>query len=459
MASDFRQIQRQEQSLVLTPQLKKSLEILQAPSLQLREIIDAELAVNPLLEEISFDTSIERPQTIGKKSEQDFDEFDDHSENDETSDFNSEQIKRDFILNSIPDHRSLQEHLLNEAALDAKDEKIAKAFINLTGSLDERGFLLPDALENARASGIDEASLQQALELLRDSEPSGIGAFDMRDSLMLQLKHNGRSGSLAYRILDDHYLLLMKRKVEEIAEFENRSPSEVELAISEIAKLNTSPASEFDVQEEKFISADVIFYKTPDGDWSVNLSNDDIPRLQINSEYRKMVATGKMRPEELSYVKEKIRDGKQLLEAIEMRKKTIEKIALAIIAKQPDFFENGTDALKPMTMRDIAEMINVHPTTVGRAVSEKYAQTPFGLLPLKIFFSGGYESDNGKEISSESVKNKIAKIIEDESPQSPLSDSQIAELLAKDGVNVARRTIAKYREELGIASKNLRKRF
>ncbi len=463
MASEFEQSQRQEQKLMLTPQLQRSLEILQAPSIDLREIIDAELKVNPLLEEASID--LERPKTIGENFDEDFDDFNeddnaDDSPYQENSDFSDVQKNRDFILNSIPDHSSLQEYLLNEASLDAKNESVAKAFKSLVGSLDERGFLSADAIENALATGVDRKSADEALQLLRECEPAGIGAFDMRESLMLQLERNARSGSLAYRILENHYQLLMKRKVEEIANLENRKPSEVESAIVEIAKLSTSPASEFEPQEEKFISPDIIFFKTQDDDWSAELARDNLPRLQINQEYRKMAALGKMKSDELAYIKEKIRDGKWFMEAIETRRKTLEKIALAIIAKQPDFFKNGVDALKPMIMRDVADMIGVHPTTVGRAISEKYAQTPFGLYPLKIFFSGGYESDeDGEGVSSESVKNRIAKIVEDESPKSPLSDSKISEILASEGVKIARRTVSKYREELGIAPKNLRKRF
>ena len=455
MAAEFGQIQRQEQSLVLTAQLKRSLEILQAASLDLEHIVAAELKSNPLLEEIPPD-DFERPQTVGESADDDFGGIDEPSQN---SDADKEQKTRDFILNSLPDKTSLQEHLLQEANLDAATPEIAKAFENLAGSLDERGFLLPDALDNARAAGFDEKTVSAALELLRDSEPSGIGAFDMRDSLMLQLEHKGLSGSLAYRILEDRYDLLLKRKVAEIAELENRSPAAVEEAIGEIAKLHTSPASEYAAENERYIEPELTFFKNDDGIWDVEMSRDTLPRLRINPEYRKMAADGNVRPDERSYIKEKIRDGKSLMDAIEMRQKTLLKIGRAILEKQADFFERGKDALKPMTMQDVADEIGVHPTTVGRAVSEKYAQTPFGLFPLKSFFSGGYESSGGGEMSSAAVKNLIKKIVAEESPRAPLSDAKIADMLAEDGVNVARRTVAKYREELSIPPKSLRKRF
>ncbi len=459
MASEFRQVQRQEQSLVLTPQLKRSLEILQAASLDLSKIIEAEIKNNPLLEEAPPEDYADKPETLGESADfDDTDAADDYAAQAKSDSYN-EQKRRDFILNSLPDRKSLQEHLLGEANLDAKSESVVRAFANLAGSLDERGFLLPDAIDNARSAGFDDKTVADALDLLRGSDPPGIGAFDMRDSLMLQLERKNMGSSLAYRIMENHYALLLKRKVAEIAELENTSPENVEAAIGEIAKLNTSPASEYAAETEKIVLPELLFYKDDDGIWRVELSNDCLPRFRINPEYRKMAADGKMRPDELSYIREKIRDGKMLMEAVDMRQKTILKIGQAVLKRQADFFENGRDSLRPMTMQDVADDIGVHPTTVGRAISEKYAQTPFGVFPLKFFFSGGYESTGGGSLSSESVKNMIRKIIDDESPRSPLSDSKIAELLAEEGVNIARRTVAKYREELGIATKALRRRF
>lgn len=454
MSAEFRQIQKQEQTLALTPQLKRSLEILQAASLDLVKIIDAELKNNPMLEETDYDEFAERPETLGGTPEEDAEDYGESNHN-----FDKEQKNRDFFLNSLPDKKSLQEHLIIEAELDAKNERIAKAFVNLIGSLDERGFLLPDAIDTARAAGFDKKTIDEAVSLLRNCDPPGIGAFDMRDSLMLQLERKNLSAALPYRILESHYELLLKRKVEEIAELENKTPSDVENAIAEIAKLKTSPAADYTAETERFIFPELVFYKDENDIWRVDTVKDRVPRLRINPEYRRLIMDGNMRPEEQSYIREKIRDGKFLMDAVEMRQKTLLKIGQTILQKQIDFFENGKDALKPMTMQDVADVVELHPTTVGRAISDKYAETPFGLLPLKFFFSGGYESSGGESLSSESVKNKIKKIVEEESPRSPLSDSKIAKILAEDGVAVARRTVAKYRDELGIAPKNLRKRF
>ncbi|MBQ6535002.1 MAG: RNA polymerase factor sigma-54, partial [Opitutales bacterium] len=398
------------------------------------------------------------PETVGSSdgAERDFDYDDYPGEIRMPSPDDGE--KRDFFLNSIPDRQSLRERLINDAAIDAQDENVAGAFEYLVGALDERGFLPPDALEGAARAGFGEAAASAALKLLQESEPAGIGAFDMRGSLMLQLERKAMGGSLAHSILENRYELLMKRKVEEIAKLENCDVSDVENAIAQIAKLSTSPAASFEAQAEKYISPDLVFYKTPGGKWAADTPKDAVPRLRINPEYRAMSASPKLRDDERAYIKEKIRDGKLLMEALEMRQKTLEKIGSAIIAKQPEFFKSGIGALKPMTMADVAEIVGVHPTTVGRAVADKYAETPFGLLPLKTFFGVGYDGAE-TDLSGRAVKDKIAKIVEDESPRSPLSDSQIAEMLEAEGVKIARRTVAKYREQLGIAPKNLRKRF
>ena len=449
--ADIRQSMRQEQTLALTPQLKKSLEILQAQSLELSKIIDQELKTNPMLEDMSAENVGERPETIGN----DYEDYDFQNYRSTEAD----QRARDFFLNSIPHRPSLREYLLREANLEAESPKVAGALDALIGSMDERGFLSADALENARNEGFSETEIQDALKILRSAEPSGIGAFDMRDCLLIQLDRKGLRDSLAYKILDARFELLMRRRVAEIAELEDVAPEDVEDAISEIAKLNTSPASEFAQEDEKYISPDIFYKKDADGIWHAELSGDHIPKLRINPEYRQMMADGKLRKEEASYVKEKIRDGKFLMDSIAQRQKTLLRIGDAILERQIDFFEKGKDAVKPMTMQDVADMVELHPTTVGRAVSEKYAQTPYGLLPLKFFFSGGFEAVGGDSFASVSVKNKIKKIVEDESARAPLSDAKIADMLAEDGINIARRTVAKYREELGIAPKNLRKRF
>ena len=459
MPPEMKQTQRVEQGLALTPQLKRSLEILQASALELSETVARELRTNPLLEDCTSEEIVERPQSVGETGDSDADSADDYDSQASEDFAKSENLKRDFALNSIPDKISLSEYLLNESKLDAPSANVAKAFAFLVGALDDRGFLPRETIDNAILKGFIKSDVDTALKLLRNSEPSGIGAFDMRDSLMLQLEHKGLGASLAYRILESHFDLLLRRRVSEIAKAENKTEADVENAIGEIAKLKTSPAYEFAEEEQKYITADVAYKKSPEGVWVAELTNEYVPRLRINSEYRKMAAEPNLRKEEAAYIGAKIREGKFIIDAIEHRQQTLLKIAYAILELQPDFFEKGVEALRPMTMQEVADIVEVHPTTVGRAVSEKYADTPFGIMALKSFFSAGYDSSSGDSVASASVKERIKAIVSEESAQAPLSDSKIAEMLSEDGVNIARRTVAKYREELNIAPKNLRKRF
>lgn len=454
MATEMGQSQRIEQGLAITPQLKRSLEILQAPTLDLHDMIVNELQTNPILEEISPAEIPEKPESVGENP----DDFDGEDLQPSQNNQSDEQLKRDFVLNSIPDTQSLREYLLNESKLDAENARVAEAFEALVGAMDDRGFLDADAVENAVSKGFDEKIVRQALDMLRNSSPSGIGAFDIRDSLMLQLEHKHMGNSLAYKILEDHFDLLLKRRVNEIAEIENRTVEDVENAISEIAKLSTSPAIDFAEDIERYITPDIV-YKKENQAWTAELTNEYIPKLRINPEYRQMIAEGKLRKDAESYVKEKIREGKSFMEAVEQRQNTLLKIARAILLKQPDFFESGAEALRPMTMQDVADIVQLHPTTVGRAVSEKFAETPHGLYPMKFFFNSGYNNSSGDSIASASVKEKIRDIVSSEPPQKPFSDAKIAEILAEDGITIARRTVAKYREEIGIPTKSLRKRF
>ena len=468
MQQDFKQSQNLEQGLTLTPQLKRSLEILQKPALELREMVAQELRTNPLLEDLRDEEYM--PERTDKQNS-DGGDFDDSpvgeiypSQSD--ADYAAQsgeaariQKARDFALNSIQDKISLEEYLLNEANIDADDEPTARAFAHLCGRLDDRGFLDSDAVDSALRAGFDKNTVDSALRLLRNSDPPGIGAFDMRDSLMLQLERAGEGESLAHRILERRYDLLMKRKVMEMAKLEQTTQEEVERAIARISKLHTSPAHEFSAGDEIYITPDLDFYKDADGQWSVRLISDGLPKLRINPEYRRMCAEGALKKGEAAYVREKMRDAKSVMDALEQRRNTLLKIGAVILDRQRAFFERGPDALQPMRMQEAADIIGIHATTVGRALAGKYAETPFGIFALKDFFGGGYEADGGASVASSSVKEKIRAIVESESPRAPMSDSAIASALASDGINIARRTVAKYREELGIAPKNIRRRF
>ena len=485
MQQGLSQSQKLEQGLSLTSQLKRSLEILQAPSLELEEMVSRELSSNPLLEEVSGSGdgvvfSLEPCKTRKRTSEEgDFDDSFDSTVSgggeiiprggDEfeyadsvESDSVEANMRRDYIFNSAEQPESSTEYILKQAVLDSPDRITAKACAFLVSLMDERGFIPSDALERTKAEGYSDEEASAALKLLRGMSPAGIGAFDMRDSLMLQLEHKGRADSVAYRILRDHYDLLMKRKVSEIASSMRISAAEVESAINSLSELKTSPLRDFDNSPSDYVCVDLIAKRGDDGLWRAELTNERVPELRINTEYRNMLALGKLGKEAKAYVGEKTREGKFLIEAIAHRQRTLKSIGDQICMRQSAFFSGGGfGALKPLTMQTVAEALDMHPTTVSRAVSEKYMQTPFGVVPLKRFFVSSVASADGEqEVSNAAVKSLLSEIISVVSASDPLSDSEIAKIL-KDSYNmsVARRTVAKYRDALGIPPKSLRKRY
>ncbi len=456
MENNLQQNQRQEQNVVLTPAQQRNLEILQKPVLELQKYLEEQVAQNPLLD-VDENQDEPRPENIGESLDDDLssDENDDFAES-ESEQAQKLQQRHDFILNSEPDTARLGEDLLNNARLDASSPKVVEAFEQIIEHLDSRGFLPENIEEMMSEQDLQKQDIADALKLLHESEPAGIGARNLRECFLIQLEKLEMRETLAYRVVADDFDLFMKRKVDEIAERENRSISDVENAIATLAKLNSSPAHEYTVPEENELIADVKFFKKDDT-WQVELTNLYIPKLRVNSQYRQMMAEGSLDNTTLKYVKEKIDEAKSLIDAIKQRQNTTLKIARAILKRQGDFFENAR--LSPMTRQDIASDIAMHASTIGRAISGKNAETPFGIIPLKNFFSNSLENDSGEEVSTKSIKEKIADIVASEDPASPHSDAKIAELLAQEGLTVARRTVAKYREELNIPSKIMRKRF
>lgn len=435
----FGQYANLEQNLTLAPQMRQSLKVLQAGSLELRRMANAELQSNPLLEEV--------PPELPEVSLED------------PAPREGDGVARDRFFESIPQRESFQESLRTQAALELRDGAVLRAFNFLADLLDERGFLPPEAFKEAEAAGIPPADASAAAEFMRSCDPPGVGASDFRECFMIQLKRRGRENSLAYAVLESFYPLLQKRRVPEIARGLMVSEGDVERAIAEISTLDMSPAKTFSDDGARAVSADLRYFKRG-GAWDVELTNEYVPRLRINNAYREMIARGGLSREDVSYMKGRMRDARDIIDAVEQRQRTLLAIGRAILAGQPEFFVRGRDFLKPMTMAEIAEVVGVHPTTVSRAVSEKYAQIGYSFVPLKFFFAGGYSTGgDGGGVASTSVKSEIGAIIGGEPPSRPYSDGEIAEMLKARNIDIARRTVAKYREELGIPAKSLRRRF
>ncbi len=476
--------QRQNQSLVLAPQLRHSLKILQVAALDLRSVIQEELQSNPTLEELPMEgVSLDQEQTEGaaennesgegadNREEMDFskeydiltkldDDWKDYmSQAGGAQPYTSEDAeRRQHFFDSLVSETSLQEHLMRQAELADTPDDVLKALAHLVGSLDDRGFLTQSAPDVALQAGLPLDSVQEAVRQLKTFEPAGIGAADLAECLLLQLGVKGRSDCLAARIIREHFALLTRRRIPEIARKLGVHTDDVQEAIEEIGALDPAPGRRFAEDNNRVVVPDVTVEKDDD-EWKIHLNSDYIPRLRISSTYKDLIAKGSLSKQERDYLRERIRSGKFLINSIDQRQQTIERITREIIKVQLEFFEHGVSKLRPLTMTQIADVVGVHETTVSRAIANKYIKTPHGVFEFKFFFTPGYQSDSGASVSNTSVKDMINDLISGEDRSRPLSDQEIVVKLQEKGINIARRTVAKYREELGLLPSNLRREY
>jgi RNA polymerase sigma-54 factor len=495
--------QRQTQSLVLAPQLRHSLKILQVAALDLRSVIQEELQSNPTLEELPMEgmsldnkspdengasegdgadsgsdaanTAAPTDQTEGepKRDEMDFSkdkEFEILGKLDEdwrdhmasvggAQPYTAEDAeRRQHFFDSLVSETSLQEHLMQQAELTDLSAQELEAMRHLVGSLDDRGFLTQTPADVALQTGLPLTAVQAALKVLRNFDPPGIGAHDLADCLLAQLVAKGRGASLAARMIRDQFELLTRRRIPELARKLGADADDVQSAIEEIGKLDPAPGRRFAEDNNRVVVPDVTVERDGD-DWKISLNSDYIPRLRISSTYRDLIAKGTLSKQERDYLRERMRSGKFLIDSIEQRQRTIERITREIINAQKEFFDNGVSALKPLTMTQIADVVGVHETTVSRAIANKYVRTPHGVFDFKYFFTPGYQADSGAAVSNTSVKEMIGDLINMEDKGAPLSDQELVGKLLDKGITIARRTVAKYREELGILPSNLRRDY
>lgn len=481
--------QRQTQQLVLAPQLRQSLKILQVAALDLRSTILEELQNNPTLEEQSMESiSLDNPTPDAERSENATPE---RSEGREELQFENnfevlnklDQDWRDYMadigggggggtgftqedaerrqhfFDSLVGDTSLQEHLLQQARLADLDEMQIEAMRFLIGSLDNNGFLTSSVNDVALLAGLPLSVVQQAHAALKLFDPPGIGCANLQDSLRQQLLLQGLSKSIPARIIKDHFLLLTRRRIPEIARKMNLDLETIQNAVAVIAALDPAPGRKFGDDSNRVVVPDVVIEKVMD-EWVVSLNSDYIPRLRVSPTYKDLLAKGTLSKEERDYLQEKMRSGRFLINSIGQRQQTIERISQEILKRQISFFEEGVSKLQPLTMTKVADAVGVHETTVSRAIANKYMQTPHGVFEMKYFFTPGYQSeDGGAAVSNTSVKDMIAAIIAGEDASKPLSDQEIVGKIGERNIKIARRTVAKYREELGILPSNLRREY
>lgn len=498
MAQGLQLSQRLSQSLVLAPQLQQSLALLQAPTLELKALVEAELQQNPVLEEMASgetdmaDRNVEgdSPSESADPAEPPADlnpDFGDAGEGGESApvdDFQAEfeklvqldqewrdhfsqtntpnratpedEERRQFMFDSLVAGTSLAENLLEQVRdciLPEVDHHIAELII---GNIDDYGYLKASVEEISAISNVPGDKILEVLKVVQTFDPVGVGARDLRECLMLQLEREGEQESLEYEIVRDYMEALGKRRIPEIARGTGASVEEVQESLAKIARLEPRPGRAFMANMDQFVLPEVFVKRSAEG-FVVTTNNEHIPHLRISNVYKDLMSQGGNTAEVKNYIREKIRAGKFLIKSLHQRQSTIANIAREIVKRQHDFMDKGVAFLKPLTMVQVAEVVGVHETTVSRAVSSKYMETPQGVFEMKYFFTAGLQTDSGANVSNTSVKDMIADIFKAEDASKPLSDQEVVKMLKDKGIVIARRTVAKYRMELNILPSNLRK--
>jgi RNA polymerase sigma-54 factor len=453
------QIQGLALQQTLSPQMQQSLHILQAPLMELRQLVTAELEANPTLEEEPRESAresegqeLERPELTDQWNEY-------YAQRATSEPWTADaQARRQHFFDSQTKAPTLQQHLLdqmNGSDMSSKERGIALVII---GNIDDQGYLRSTAAEIASQAGCLEEEVEKVIEIVQGFDPAGVAARNLSECLFIQLRRSGRQYSLESRIVQYYLEELSRRKLPDIARLCHVSLSDVQNAAESIARLEPRPGRPFSAEDEQTILPDVIVERDGD-DYVVSLNDDEIPSLRIGDRYKDMLSQAAADREVRDYLREKIRGGRFFIRCVQQRQHTLLNIAREIVSRQRDFFDLGPAHLRPMTMSKVAQAVGVHETTVSRAVSGKYLASPRGLFELKYFFTSGYTTNNGESVSNESVRQAIAEIVRTEDSKHPLSDQDIVAMLSERGLPIARRTVAKYREQMGILPSHLRKSF
>ncbi len=467
---------RQQHRLAITPMLQVAIKLLQLSRLELLQVLQQHVMENPVLEEdLSIDAE-EPPEMAGDGS---------HSEsgNENTLDLKAEKSDFDwesYLENAsdsfssygavpkenrelpsleeiISKPRSISEHLLLQLHISTEDDQVIKLGNYLIGNLDENGYLRVTLDEVAEEICVTLEEAGRTLDLIQSFDPPGIAARDLKECLLLQLGYLGQGESLAAKIITHFMKELEEKKWNAIASKLNVPLDEIKNAIQQIGKLDPKPARSFCKEDPQYIMPDLFIYKV-ERNYVVMLNDEGLPRLRVSPYYRRIIAEKRWdNPETHDYIAEKMRQAIWLIRSIEQRQRTLYKVGESLVKFQQRFLDDGISFLRPLTLREVAEDISMHESTVSRVTTNKYVYTPQGIFELKYFFHRGLSSQNGGVISSVNVKEQLRRIISEEGGEKPISDQRLAEALRSKGINISRRTIAKYRGQLKIPSSSRRK--
>jgi RNA polymerase sigma-54 factor len=454
--------QTQKQTIVITQRLRQALKLLTLPTLELREELKTELQTNPLLEEVDeIDaTPAEEQEPTPEETKLD-DEIDWEKFLQDGSDTGSvptpERMEERTETGQVA-VETMTEALRQQLYLKRLGPEDDAVLEFILGSLDDRGYLTLSREEIVAHTGTEPERVERLVGFLQECEPAGVGAADLQECLLIQLRQQGEKGELAYRIVSEHWDALKNHRLTDIGRALKVPVGEVQAALDQVGHLNPSPGSQTSLGDARYIYPDLVVERVGD-DYVVFLNDRNVPRLRINRAYER-VLLGKRDGDDQTkeFVKSKLKSARWIVQTIEQRRRTMVKVMQTIVEKQRGFFDHGVLHLKPLTLQDVAREIGMHESTVSRVTNGKYVQTPRGVFELKFFFSSGLGTAEGDDISSKAAKEKISRLIDQENKRKPLSDQKIADALKAEGVDIARRTVAKYREQLGMPSARMRRR-
>lgn len=454
----------QQQKLLMTPELRQAIAILQMSTLELSEYIQKELEENPFLEEKEGEEAAEgdkedvEPETDENGKLEDWLEYFNDRDIGYVQKEKEEERSLDNFLTRRP---SLYEHLEFQLHLVSKDQDELTIGNYLIGSIDNNGYLCVDLQEVAVQLHFPLEKIEAVLAIIQTLHPHGVGARDLAECLLLQLRHYGKESQIAHCIIDEHLDDLARGRLNRIAQKLEVSVHQVQEICDVIRTLDPKPGLQYSNNNEiKYVMPDV-FVEKVDGEYIVIVNDFHFPRLAVNNAYERLLRQSDSFSQEIRrYLEEKMGSAIWLIRSIEQRRMTLYKVSRCIVDIQKGFLDQGVEYLKPLNLRQVAEVVEVHESTVSRATTNKYIQTPQGLFELKYFFSSGIDSyHSSQKVSSKSIKHMVEEIVSGEDCTRPLSDESIAQVLKKRGIRISRRTVAKYRQELGIPSTMTRKRY
>jgi RNA polymerase sigma-54 factor len=486
---ELRQQLKLAQQLVMTPQLQQAIKLLQLSQVELVETIDQELEINPVLEEAESEDISSSKDTNSNIDLQE-NEFISHEtqiptlasselekipwEDKAIQDINWKDFWDDDNRTSLPSHsfekketpnyenlfartEGLEEHLLWQLQMSHFNDIERKNACLIIGNLDRNGYLKTTVEEIAEEVGCTPENVEDVLKRVQTFDPVGVAARDLKECLLIQMEHLGINDPLLLTLVREHLNHIERHNYQAMAKATNQSLEEIARAIEIITGLEPCPGRPFSNEDIRYIVPDIYVYKVDD-EYVVALNDEDMPRLRINSFYRNAIKNGIASSSAKDFIQDKLKSALWLIRSIQQRQKTIYKVTKSIVGFQREFLDKGIAYLKPLILKTVADDIEMHESTISRVTTNKYVHTPQGIFELKFFFSASLGRDDGSDIASYSVKEQIRQIIQAEVPTKPYSDKQIVEMLAKEHIRIARRTVAKYRDLLGILPSSRRKR-